>query len=79
MKDIAERLCDILAGHALDGDGPALHAMRDALKTTGVITALENDKRYRCLFHGPEPFCFRGEVYNTKAEADAAIDSAMRE
>lgn len=34
-------------------------------------------ERYRHLFACPEPFCYRGEVYDTKREADAAIDAAM--
>jgi hypothetical protein len=40
--------------------------------------ALRKDaERYRHLFDCPEPFCYRGEVYDTKAVADAAIDAAM--
>ena len=45
----------------------------------GVLRALDDAERYRHLFDCPEPFCYRGEVYDTKAEADAAIDSAVRE
>lgn len=33
--------------------------------------------RYRELFNGPYPFCFDGETYNTKIEADQAIDQAL--
>ena len=33
--------------------------------------------RYRELFNGPYPFCFDGETYDTKAEADQAIDQAI--
>lgn len=36
----------------------------------------EDAARYRRLFEGPYPFCFNGETYNEKAQADAAIDAA---
>lgn len=45
----AEKLCEVLAEHALDGDSPALHAMRDALEKTGVADALKDAERYRWL------------------------------
>jgi hypothetical protein len=36
-------------------------------------------RRYRRLFDCPEPFCYRGEVFETKVVADNAIDTDMRE
>lgn len=35
-------------------------------------------RRYRRLFDCPEPFCYRGEVFETKVVADNAIDTDMR-
>lgn len=34
-------------------------------------------RRYRRLFDCPEPFCYRGEVFETKVVADNAIDTDM--
>lgn len=33
--------------------------------------------RYRKLFDGPYPFCFEGQTYDTKRDADEAIDQAI--
>ncbi len=50
--------------------------MQDELEE--YLRELKRDaERYRHLFACPEPFCYRGEVYDTKIEADAAIDVAM--
>src|SRR5690606_26745326 len=38
--------------------------------------AREDAERYRHLFDCPEPFCYRGDVFDSKQEADAAIDQA---
>src|SRR5690606_36369947 len=40
--------------------------------------AREDAERYRHLFDCPEPFCYRGDVFDSKQEADAAIDQARR-
>ena len=39
--------------------------------------AAKDAERYRHLFDCPEPFCYRGDIYDSKQEADAAIDAAM--
>ena len=40
--------------------------------------AMADARRYRRLFDCPEPFCYRGEVFETKVVADNAIDTDMR-
>ena len=40
--------------------------------------AMADAGRYRHLFDCPEPFCYRGEVFETKVVADNAIDTDMR-
>lgn len=68
-------------GEVEDGSGwGGLVASKSEQREEVRLAALERDAaRYRHLFDCPEPFCYRGEVYDTKAEADAVIDSAMRE
>ena len=43
-----------------------------------VKEAMADARRYRRLFDCPEPFCYRGEVFETKVVADNAIDTDMR-
>ncbi len=43
-----------------------------------VKEAMADALRYRRLFDCPEPFCYRGEVFETKVVADNAIDTDMR-
>ncbi|MBK8200363.1 MAG: hypothetical protein IPK75_18605 [Acidobacteria bacterium] len=47
----------------------AAHIVKEAMADAG---------RYRHLFDCPEPFCYRGEVFETKVVADNAIDTDMR-
>ena len=41
-----------------------------------IEAARKDAERYRHLFDCPEPFCYRGDVFDSKQEADAAIDQA---
>jgi len=52
-----------------------LLAERDQL-AAALEAAREDAERYRHLFDCPEPFCYRGDVFDSKQEADAAIDQA---
>lgn len=49
MDELVEKLCTLLAEHALDGDGPADGAMRDALQKSGVADLVKDAERYRWL------------------------------
>ena len=56
-------------GHAYGLRPNAAHIVKEAMADAG---------RYRHLFDCPEPFCYRGEVFETKVVADNAIDTDMR-
>lgn len=80
MDELVEKLCALLAEHALDGDGPADGAMRDALQKSGVADLVKDAERYRWLRK-------QNASVNTLIESmpimrpehlDAAIDAAMK-
>ena len=81
MNDLADKLCGLLAEHALDGDGPALHAMRDALEKTGVAYALKDAERYRWLRKHLVNWCPDDDTarlsWHAREVLDAEIDAAM--
>jgi hypothetical protein len=52
-----------------------LLAERDQL-AAALEAAREDAERYRHLFDCQEPFCYRGDVFDSKQEADTAIDKA---
>ena len=51
-------------------------ADKGTLAIAAIEAAREDAARYRHLFDCPEPFCYRGDVFDSKQEADAAIDQA---
>lgn len=82
MNDLAEKLCQVLAEHALDGDGPALHAMRDALERAGIAGELKDAERYRWLrkeheSDGPSYHVRRPSNCPAPRDLDADLDDAM--
>ncbi|NII73959.1 hypothetical protein FHW84_002532 [Dyella sp. SG562] len=67
---------------AMSAEDGALIAenLESLLLTNGPPRAAEDSRdaeRYRELFEGPYPFCFQGDTYDTKEEADQAIDRAI--
>lgn len=49
----------------------------DHIEGGGNLVDARDAARYRKLFDGPYPFCFEGQTYDTKRDADEAIDQAI--
>lgn len=55
----------------------ASSATTNTQESSGRLVDARDAARYRKLFDGPYPFCFEGQTYDTKRDADEAIDQAI--